>query len=148
MRQLCKFCGKNEGYSNTIIHNISIDGQVFSGMLTADLCNACHTTTPNADHLAAFELSVAYLCLKLNLVSPEAFKFMREAINTSVNTMAGYTGVTAETIQKWENGSVQFGPGAFAVLRIYVKAEFNRQNIYVWANNQPNCEVHCSPKLK
>ena len=144
----CEYCGEEEVYSNMASHSRSVGDQRFSGMLPAELCNACHQTNFSVEHLAAFNLAVAYLCATLKLTSPEAFKFMRAAIGISDVEMAGFMGETVKTIRQWEDGSAEFGPGAFAVLRVYVEAEFNKYNIKVQAHNHPGQEIRCASKLK
>lgn len=112
----CTRCEKSK--VDTIILDDSIDvaGHTFTTQLPADRCNGCGEIVVQGHHMQLFELKVALELAHAGTRDPQAFKFMRKALQMTPEAFASLLEVTPDVIGYWENGDWPVDPRALNIL--------------------------------
>jgi len=97
-----------------------LGGVTFKAQVPVERCGACKEWFVSYDEGRRFEVAVALAVVDHGSDAPDAFKFMRKAIELRAADLAELLAVTPETVSRWETGKVPVERRALALLQTLV----------------------------
>jgi putative zinc finger/helix-turn-helix YgiT family protein len=100
--------------------HVDVGGHRFTGKVAGRKCTRCGEVLLDGPAVERFELLAAARMAKAGAANGEAFKFMRKAVGLRGADLASLLDVAAETVSRWETGSLPVERRALALLAAIV----------------------------
>ena len=125
MAAACNRCQKSKIVEFTLDDSMEVSGHIFMAQLPATRCGGCGQIVIQGHDMKKFELAIAAELAKAGTRNAAAFKYMREAVGLTHESLAGLLDVDAAFIGYWEKGEWPLDPRAHGVLCSLVSAKLD-----------------------
>lgn len=112
----CVECGGTSLRTGTALHSATVSGMTFAVELPAEVCDACSEAYMAGSDIERAELAIAADLARKGARSGDAFRYMRKALGLRANALAELFDLQPETVTRWEKGTQNLDPRAFALL--------------------------------
>lgn len=116
----CRNCGRKKFRKKSRTNSYTVGATTFKVDVLGRECVNCGETYFSNQALLAAELRVAEQLARAGNVSPESFKFMREALELRSQDLARLLDVAIETVSRWENAKRDLDRAAWILLATMV----------------------------
>ena len=112
----CSRCQREAVSPITLDDSMDVCGHTFTARLPADRCASCQQVVIQGADVKKFELRIAVALAKAGLRTGPAFKYLRESLSLTRESLAGLLDVSPDFVGYWEGGEWPVDPRAFSVL--------------------------------
>jgi len=116
----CYKCKATKLETVDVPQHVEVAGHKFTGRVAGRRCVKCGEVLLDGPALERFELLAAARVADAGGANGEAFKFMRKAVGLRGADLAALLDVAAETVSRWETGSLRVERRALALLAAIV----------------------------
>jgi DNA-binding transcriptional regulator YiaG len=124
MNTTCERCRRSSVLDIVIDDSSEVCGHTFTAQLPATRCLACKQVVIQAEHVKGFERRIAVELAKAGVRNPEAFRYLRHALDLPDVSFAELLDVPVEYVHYWETGKWPVDPRALSVLGALVVTRF------------------------
>ena len=126
---LCSDGSRHELRQVEADHKLRVAGFVFSGTLLVWECPHCRLRHVDGADLERFDAAVARALVLSSVLTPEALRFMREAIGATREQLAAELEAPHSTVLRWESGRAAVPPELIGKLARMVLARTDRADV-------------------
>lgn len=119
----CRECGQRDFERDSRTLTLTVGDTAFQVKVAQSVCRNCGEGYVDGPAIEAAELAVAERLAESGAVTPESFRFMRQALKLRGEDLAGLLSVAAETISRWENGKRELDRSAWVLVAEMVRDE-------------------------
>ena len=116
----CRKCGGRKFHRKKRTSTFTVDGTTFRVGVPMRVCDNCGERNIAGADLQVAELKVAARLAKAGKISPDSFRFLRQALGLRSQELAQLLDVALESVSRWENGRRALDRSAWVLLATMV----------------------------